>query len=532
MEIEQAICKYYELYPIRYKQGGSRSTSIIIFENDIAFKIYNDAYSGISYVDEIDITMRLINPGIVRAYKLLTREDIDQLGFNHGLYMKYVFCGLERQINERNKIIYYLKNGLIHTLANLQLLENGYLHTDTGNNNECATTEGFQIIDLNGDDRINYFEYREEPFVFMMVSNLWFSFYSDRSIFKYLRSKDEKMRDYVKPYENNHLPKVANILIDNFLFRVFHKDLSIRLDLYEIPSHPIFKYYNISVEEYGEVPCEIVNYKNEIMYMNIIRDVLDRNKNSISVENVFESIDLFRRFIAAYQGDMNLAHIYISCISLVSKTSFLQHKNQATEYNHQLICKIVKGNLRRRNIYHLIRNVQDLNVCWNLFFKLPYKRYMNISPMNLYKFSHYNGEEISIYSLFSEIEDKIIDMEFDEFEETVFLRKFNIPNYCFSKLTKEEMIEYLELNDCVYNKEANRFVLGDLCHRVFIYTYRERKLTEAVEDLVLLYNWNYEIRFYSREEFPDLAKQIGLKEVDNSRIERILRMSNLDSLLL
>ena len=119
--------------------------------------------------------------------------------------------------------------------------------------------------------------------------------------------------------------------------------------------------------------------------------------------------------------------------------------------------------------------------------------------------------------------------------------------YNFSKLHVNEMIDFMEIHSINHKPNSldnYRFEYADTCLRVYIYhTYHGTlQLTEAVSDLIIQGNWQYDVtRLYTNSEIENMTDDqiynlalnmsntlvnTGINDL-RRRVKRILRMSYL-----
>lgn len=204
---------------------------------------------------------------------------------------------------------------------------------------------------------------------------------------------------------------------------------------------------------------------------------------------------------------------------------------------------------------------QDKELCWLLMFGLNYNDYFDIKCDNFYKviFPTVNNNDyldgtVNLSDLYHKYGFKIDRMRIGYNIDSLYDNSIT-NNYCFSKLTLNEMIEFLINNDFDYYYylstkpkyiNISKFHIGDICNRIYVYrTYNEIiHLTQPVKDLITQSEWydskNFAIRVYTNNEIDDmnfdelelLADLICISNTDNIKesIRRILRMSYLLSL--
>lgn len=99
-----------------------------------------------NFVQEIDITRRINHPGVIKSYRVITRDECLDSDINHGLLTEHVRCG-----SMTNNLSDDLRKVLILVSAKRILAENDFIHTDYAGDNQCQTKDGYKFIDLNGD---------------------------------------------------------------------------------------------------------------------------------------------------------------------------------------------------------------------------------------------------------------------------------------------------------------------------------------------------------------------------------------------
>jgi hypothetical protein len=274
----------------------------------------------------------------------------------------------------------------------------------------------------------------------------------------------------------------------------------------------------------------------------------------ISSSNFFEAIDIYYRYLPFVKEESQLYDLLKECFYLTAR-----HKLEGKffenyfEGNHILEFDIQNKlkSILRRNFYHLAITGEDDELCWLLMFGSDYNTYMRICGNNLNKVNpmtttlRMNNEILyEKYGLRPQIKKEYLK---------VMTEPYNIQEYCFSKLTKEEMHEFMKINNFDYNNFTSfklvpntmRFYIGDVCQRIHIYGkyHGNIRYTQAVIDLITQSNWDYSFRIYTNEEFDnleenqllELAFTMNIRNITNfstlkESVRRILRMSYLLSL--
>jgi hypothetical protein len=511
--------------PIVDSISNPDGTESIFFEDYTVLTLYPITNLQ-KQINEMDISMRLISPGLTKYTDIFSMDNIDACqNFQYGLLSEQVKC-TDREKSLRDK------------LKSILSLLSGYIAFRTSNYNSekysyCDTLESAKFTHFNRVSRTDYTTFRmtgANAFVQKLIKTLTYDNYSiDNydSLLKY-------------PYNNKNYSFVENALIDDLLLRIFNADMTRSLDVYEIPLHPIFKLHDITFIEPDEQDVHVqqtIKFDYLSPIYNSISDLLGKNT---SLTIFFEAVDLYYRYLPFITGNnmVYLNTIFIDCFNLMNNTL---DTNKLSQYLH--ICTSMKGILRRRNFYHLIMTKEDADFCWKLMF-IDYLDYMSIIGTNLYiaiepSINFFNGNLDYVY------EDNTFDFEqLDDNLINRMKRSYVNTKYIFNKLTTEEMLDFLETNKFSTDFTGSKFFLSDICQRVFTYRRNNGILTEtqAVRDLILQSNWDYFVSqhrtglFFERDidnmtdqQIQRLALDIKITTTDNLResVKRILRMTYL-----
>jgi len=565
--------------------NGTRVWAVYLTgDNKNVLKLYKNRNTYIYFCQELDIVMRLTHPGIIKGHKILTRDECNDLDINHGIVVEYVKCNINT-----NKLSFRDALGASLTAigATKLLIENDFIHVDYNIGNQCIHgNDGFKFIDLNADEHITYRDIRKNydhelytpqallyKFIYkldiMNLSQFW----------KYRWKNGKKPLDIKTNYKLS--PLEYSLLYDLYL-RTYNPDDDIFLSLEEIPTHPIFKLYSLSSVT-GSMEPRYVNYGNwpakNYDYHNVLRSVISKTRtldhfelkseiNILSVTNVmflFESIDLFYRFLPFVNDENELLPAAWGCILLVldiyngnDSNYYLFVQKQTNISITDRIVKSLNGHIIPRNFYHKAMNRFDIAYCWQLL-SLPYDHYMSIQSERFYEVIPLitKDQEIKREKLLSDIVNPIHNPLMSEYNgETIydqeFISKMLIPSsqpqnqYIFTKLTKQEAMEFLDLYNIRYSNPTNdkvRFYLCDLVERTYIYLtshYGENiSVTSAILDLIHTHQLNisitqqYDLDFLQNMDIHMINLFASSLLLDNNtpnvkeRILRILRMNYL-----
>lgn len=589
------ICGYPK---IRKLEPGNIIDAIFVVDDrgiNKVLRVYNqdnDNTDFASLLREIDITMRIRHPSIVKGYEVITKETCDYPKLGHALLVDFVDC----RPPKRNFFLDRLKIVLSFD-GQIPLIANGYINVDVHAGNWCLTKIGMNrnletqnsessdfavIYDFNAVNSIHLREFRRfmddfqyyNSIVIKSVKNFW---------------------NYVKDMNINPLNK-------ELAFDFYQKCLSSDnpLDIYELPTHPIFFLNNLTYEKISEVPREYVkgqwpmkNVDYHYPWRKFLREISEsftsssNSSSKPSNRNVFRrtsplessitillaAVDMYYRFLPYIDDASELDQAVVVCFDIQTGLRegsrgdpINQRKSAKGDYRFitDKIITCLRGNLNSNFLQDLWMCTNDILVCLELL-GYDYDTYMHINPKKFYEIIKPNYEDgltsddISTFNskftlgkvLSWNIIDNPILPSYEKFNNSTLIDRFLKGNllseyeYIFSKLTVEELMEFLDLHEVEYPKtyefmEPVKFFLADLAKRVFIYHSANDSLilTRAVEDLIYQSENKFEIdRMYDLEELENagwekikiLGDKIGLGEVSflKERVIRILRMSYL-----
>lgn len=470
---------------------GTRSWAICHY-NDKILKLYGGKYvydSPISYIHELDIVMRVRNPSIVRGYQIITRDYYPML--NHGIILEYVHCSYSDRTFLEN-----LKVSLDKAIVNNILLRNDLIHTDTGHNNECYDRENYKIIDFNGDTFRYFRDSRASPkyewiFVYGIIAN-GLGIVNLKKFYDYHNGKGPRPE-----LETKYLLTVLQRdLLYDFLLRLFEPKIDRILSLEEIPHHPLFTVHKIKYELEYEEFSPLVEFTPNFDYFAAWRKVIDSfHFEEYDIIDFFTALDIYLRYLP-YFSENNAETVVWSCLQIVGRNNLSSDIFEDVEVMDDIIRKL-NGKLFRRFLQHQALSENDLRICWHLFCA-PYQDYIKINP-----------------DRFPEIVELVYDyspggpvVDFLQEAHPLIVKSSSIANklkskaktknhgILFTKLTKEELTEFLELYD-IHIDEDGRFYSADVAERIFRYSLAQLmtkeyslvhfdliKITPAVEDLL------------------------------------------------
>jgi hypothetical protein len=529
------------------KIGGSRAAGGFRIDHDKFLKIYTGERVTIVHTMEADILMRLRNPGIPKGYDIINGENLRQLcgenNVSYGILMDYVQC--DKRKDDLVSILKYLISMLS---VELTLLVNNYKHTDYAAGNQCSSEGIYKIIDFNGDSSTSY-----------LLTRLIGEDHEGENIGKscVLILLDIQERQLLQTgiqnlpmYNKSSYSEMENILIDDLILRTHHPDENVILDIYEIPLHPIFKLHQIKFEYPDEVDTIVYPLTHNFDYIKPIEE----NIHDLMISTkFFEAIDIYYRYLPFIKEESQLSDLLRECFYLTA-TSQLKGKFFENYFggNHILEFDIYNKlkSILRTNFYHLAATGEDDELCWLLMFGSDYNTYMNICGNNIYKLNRptttpriNNKNLYEKYGLRPQINKDLLK---------IMTEPYNVQEFCFSKLTKDEMFEFMNANNFDYKKSKRlkienpmRFYIGDMCQRIYVYGKYNNNIiyTQAVTDLITQSQWDYSFHIYTNEEIDNLNENqllelafdmhihpittfLTLKE----SVKRILRMSYLLSL--
>ena len=553
---EKECKKILGLKIIKFFSGGTQSSKLIVLEDNKCCKVYSGENRTISYLNELDITSRVIHPSIIKTYDIVTRKDTQCIeNFNHGLLMNYI------DHNNAPDIFRFRLKSLLRALEAQRILwENGIIHNDWHVGNQIVNSTGFIYINLNADYGSSA-DLNDLPIVkdnFLLITTI-LGFKDNINYRRFVYNKG--------PRPTNYLPKIDVLEEDQELLY----DLIIRLldnkddnyyYLQDVSSHPIFKRYKIlpNMGSY-EPPIYITKdfrYKNENhfasfslrddqnelkliknhkeIWENFLGDLFDF-EGSINQYFIFESIDLYIRTLP-FIVDENLfdlarlcVRIILECYSESSVESRIYEQFNVGKMRtlnelkfEDKIIKSCRGNLRRRNFYHLIHTSQDYHICMNLMFQ-KYDLYLRINANRFWEVIPYSDENKN-------------DMKID-YDNIIFLMQEPLITdklYFFTRLTIDELKEYINLFQINILSDM-QFYLSQIARRLYCYQIANNEenilLTPAVEDLIHLTNNDPHLTYQiSKEEFEQmnvsqkiyLAYRFKLNQKDPNLEIRLLRL--------
>ena len=509
---------------------------------------------------EVDITMRLRHSGLTKAYSLIDGYTLEKFcnenningenNISYGILMEYVECTNVINDSIKDKLKYLLgKLG-----SGMTLLINDYKHTDLASGNQCSTENGYKIIDFNNDASVSYFMYRffgkdfrGEGITKNSVRILTYEGYDIKQLKLFSEGKG-----ICPVYNNIEYSKLENGLIDDLIMRAFHPIHN--LDIYEVPLHPIFKLHNIKFEQTDEVDSIIYPLINNFDYILPIERNINHLLDDLDLDEFLMGIDLYYRYLPFVKDFNQLDNILMECFYLVINRPMydmiiFKDYNKSDHVISFDICNKVKS-IKRRNFYHLNDTESDDELSWLLMFTLDYDTYMKICGNNLYKVNPIiNSNRTSLKDIYQKY-----TLRPQRLKQNIINRMvepYDIEDYAFSKLTKNEMYEFLEANNFDYKNRklieeiTHRFYIGDICRRIFIYGIYNKSLnyTQAIKDLIVQKRWfntnndyklytNNEIDMMSNKELLSLANNMNIEDTNDIKdsVKRILRMSYLLSL--
>lgn len=473
--------------------GGTRSSHILFLEGELALKIYNGKWYPISFGQELDLTSRIIHPGIVKTYQFIDRN---QLGgnSNHGLLMHRIRC-LDPPNMTIKKRLEYLMVGLT---ANHTLIQNGYYHSDWHSGNQCITDDGFVFLDLNGASI--------SPGGFSQVG---IDSSDENRLLIFTNIQGFRPRNYkVKP--NNYEPIVPVsdedlLLLRDFLSRLIEKsNEDIFLNYRDLHLHPIFVKYGVDqVEARYEPRLYISTYRaphNLYEVYDIWREFIDLEWMQKIV--LLESIDLYQRYSPFALPDQNMRDVAIECIFLIADSYALFENERVSQFllssstisNLALqdhIVKTVNGRLRDINFYHQISGDSELQLCIKLV-TLPYQEYMRIKSDRFWEVVPMNSD---------------LDFSLEEIVPLLQMDPVVERKYSFTRLSERDIREYAAL---VLGRAEDLYPLS--AERLFVYELANKgrsqvRVTQAVADLVHVTDLNIKLPF-----------QIKTNDLDNIEV--------------
>lgn len=389
------VNEYFGLQPIRYYEGGEISNGGYNLDDKYFIKIYADESRLTHRMRETDIFSRIISPGIIRNYGFIPGYEIPCSDENLDYVIKTDFVKCEMSNLDITGMLIRFAD---HLSANIGLAENDYVHRDQKPDvNECSTSNGFKLFDLNN-VLLRYYALSREYLDHHPV--IWYVFYklaltALRGTFWNYKSWIKDYQQQIPVYNSIKYGQMENILLDDLLIRLNISNHEI--DMYDIPFHPIFKLYNIKYLPPTEVNYDLMEVNLNLDYITPLLWILSSPLLRGSAIFVFEFVDLYYRYLPFVETNEELGEILLTCIRIIEKlngiTFFIglayttPFENISDMVNYTLvnkICKNVGGCLRRRNFYHLARSNSDLLECWKLMF-LPYATYMRINGNNFYK---------------------------------------------------------------------------------------------------------------------------------------------------
>lgn len=468
-----------------YIGHGTRSDAVYVTEQDDILKLYQGSKYPISLLMEVDIVMRLRHPMIVHGYKIITRNQCGMKNFNHVLILEKVNCiGSNMTFNDR------LKNTLLAVGGLQLLLQNGYVHTDLGHNNECNTDDGFKIIDFNGDIFVGTDSPRIKlnPYVYLILFiNLGPILNYDKFI-RYMKRKKSRPSDIKINYEV--LPHEKQLLYD-FVWRTF--DPYNMLSLEEMPTHPLFANFpyikgeeNPRYVNFSDWPARKYDY--HAPWRIIIPEIIREYMFYILIDHLFDSIDLYYRFLPFIQTEDELLPVAWNCLYIVVETCKGQ---QRFNYDINVMDNIVgslNGNIRSQWIHSKCLTLADYVVCWELF-ALPYNDYMQLIPERFNEVVPISGlvESVGL----DDFMDAIVNLQSHPLTPSFngqisydieLVNKLKTPSiqsvkYIFSKLHTDELYEFLDMYAIQYEKIDvkpkgeldQRWYLADIAERLHSY---------------------------------------------------------------
>lgn len=545
--------------------SGTRSWAVYSMGDNRALKIYRGRDYPISYVQEMDITSRLIHPGIVKTYKVTTRNTCIGININHGLIMEKVACSMGGSPTYMDG----LKNTLIIAGALQLMAKNGLIHTDRHGGNQCVITKGgYKFVDLNGDHYSSYEDIRTDRqnyidlYGFLISMNI-----NNRGEFwNHIRTKGVTKKP-ITAINKYNLSNLENDLLYDLCARIYTLDNDILLSHEEIPTHPLFKLHGLTAIEgsmetrhidFGNWPAR--NMDHHLIWRKVIPLTTDTDMLITSEALfIFESIDLYYRFLPFITNE-DLETVAYNCVLLVllahnMEIILMDYYDRINDDITDLIVKSLNGHICDYNFYHLATTFQDFAYCWQLMFA-PYDVYMK---MNYKNFHSSVMPQLKNHTTYDEIFDTIVRPKnnplMDSFDgnivydnrliENMIAVPLELPKYIFSKLTSSELIEFLDVYSIDYSHDKNdyRFYLADLTERTYIYLYNQNKgnvqVTYAIRDLIISSMLNLkithqyelsELQNMNNDDIRSFSSIIGLDPMSlniKDSIIRILRMNYL-----
>ena len=452
---------------------GDIAWGVYLLNDNKVLKMYQGKNDQISHLPEIDITRRLIHPGIVKTYEVLTRERCD-ISLNHALIMEYV---PEEKIEDT---LYTRLRSLVMLFSAAKFLhENGIRHNDWNQGNQYSTNNGFIIVDLNYESHERLIpadlslDTRSLMEIYMPIISHTLRPTNWREFYNYIMKKGPKPKTVqfnipVEPFEND--------LLYDLLLRLTSKNEDELMLFDQIPYHPIFTYHGLE-PVYGSMEPRYVRIGDFPAKNKDHKQIWDYHMNQpgwdmtmIDDYNIFlmEAIDLYYRFLP-FVVDEDLMEVSERCIIILSRLTNYQYMPSHLSVfakNIDLDDKIVRslnGQLRDKNFYQYASTDKDFEICWKLMF-LPYDQYMKLT-----------GER------FMEVVPMDGSINYDILIQKMMMKHVSNTNYSFERLTGEEMGEFFNID------VSFRSTMSQACNR--LYKYGEANpgtviLTEAVIDLI------------------------------------------------
>lgn len=518
--------------PVQYYLGrGVIVWGVYKLDNDVVLKIYKGNNIGVGRLPELDLTSRLVHPGIVKTIKVLTREACPSIDLNHGLIMEYV----PGETVEDNLFTRLRSFNMAMSAAAL-LYKNGVVHHDWSIGNQFPTSQGYIIIDLNYEETENpdpEYHYEDVKKAYFRIlrgiisPGNWLEFYN------YGNKKNA-------PIPNNIVMRIPmtdweNKLLYDLVLRLLSKDVNTFMYFDEIPWHPLLRLYNLPHIESNYKPRIIINgdfpakYQDHRAVWDVILNRPEWTDQDTNQYNIFvmECMDMYYRFLPFVVNE-NLIHVAEQCIWLLYRLRPSYFNIPSSLVNDTLledkIIRSLNGQLRDINFYHGSMTTNDITNCWKLMY-LPYDQYMNINK-----------------DRFHEIVPPYDDVETETLIEGMMMPTVNNTNYVFHRLTQDEALEFIHLYNVPY-VSVDRHEDTLMCERIFKYVYAnygsQAPITWAISDLIISSNITLnatqqyklkDLESISPEITATFANLFGLDinaENVKERIIRILRMNYL-----
>ncbi len=455
--------------------AGDIAGGVYLLDNGTVFKYYNNPEYTVSYLPEIDITRRLIHPGIIKTYRVVTREECINDHINHGLIMQ--FAPPEKIATTLPEKLRSLIMGLSAADA---LSKNGVKHNDWNKGNQYQTEKGYIIIDLNYEqsERIMGIDESELRQIYMPYVTNILDVTNRTEFINYVLKKGRKPNHIQL---NISMTKLENELLYDLVSRLFSKDDKEFLYFNEIPYHPIFRLHGINPIHYSMEP-RYINYDNFPAkyqdHQKIWKYHMDQEWY-IPFEdyyNIFmmESIDLYYRFLPFVTNE-DLYEVSRICMIIIAKLvaynyipNYIQIRNENIILDDKII-RSLNGQLRDRNFYHYAESDEDFDICWKLMF-IPYDDYMSLNK-----------------DRFVEVVSPSGAVDYTTLIERMKMPTVNQKEYVFKRLSYDDLLYFAQSNGHIGDLYNDKLIAARICDRYYKYGAANPGtlvLTQAVIDLI------------------------------------------------